>query len=221
MSMIKLCIFDLDGLLIDSEIIFINTAKLVSDLYAYNIPEDLLYSVMGKTEEAIKQMYLDRMGNDFDFETYQERRVALRYEYIKDHPVERKKGVDELFAYLDANNIKKALATSSAQDRADFYLKQVNLLNVFDHIVYGNQISHSKPHPEVYIKAKEAFNFQKEEIFAFEDSNNGILSAYNADLNVIHIPDLAFVEENTKKKAYLILNNLSETIEIIDKINSK
>lgn len=221
MSMIKLCVFDLDGLLVDTEIIYVNTAKWCSEIYGYDIPEDLLYSVMGKTEKAIKEMYLERMGIDFDYDTFIERRVSLRLPYIKDHPVQRKEGVEELFQYLEKNNIKKALATSSAVDRATFYLDQVNLTDRFDYKCYGNQITNSKPHPEIYLKAIEPFNYSKEEILAFEDSNNGILSAYNAGLKVVHVPDLAFVSEEAKEKSFVILKDLSQAIDVIEEINNK
>lgn len=213
--MIKLCVFDLDGLLIDTETVYVNTAKWCCELYGYEVPEDLLYEIMGKTETAIRQMFLDRLGNDFPYDEFIEKRVSLRLPYLEKHPVQRKKGLEELFQYLEKNNIKKSLATSSEESRASFYLNQTNLIDRFDYKCFGNNIINSKPHPEIYLKAIEPFNLEKEEILAFEDSNNGILSAYNAGLKVVHIPDLAIVTKETKEKAYVTLNDLSEAIDVI------
>ena len=87
-------------------------------------------------------------------------------------------------------------------------------------MVTGDMINKSKPDPQIYLKAIEPFNLNKEEILAFEDSNNGILSAYNANLNVIYIPDIAIVKDETKEKVYKTLNDLNEVIDLIKEFNN-
>ena len=208
----------MDGLLVDSENNFVETALICIDKYNYNIPEHLLYDIMGCNEKQVRKMFSDTMGKDFDFELFNQRRHEIKKIYNKTHPVLLKKGCLELFDYLNKNNIKKSLATSSNMNVVNEYLSD-DLINNFDYIVTGNQINKSKPDPQIYLKAIQPFNLLKEEILAFEDSNNGILSAYNAGLKVIYIPDISKVNDDTKKKAYICLNDLSEAINLIDKLN--
>ena len=111
------------------------------------------------------------------------------------------------------------IATSTYRETADRYLKMASLEGCFDHIVYGDDLTESKPLPQIYLKAMAAFDFKPEEMLAFEDSPNGILSAYNAGLKVIHIPDLAYVAPEIKEKSFVILEDLSQTIKLLEDLN--
>ena len=217
--MIKLCVFDMDGLLIDSEKIYLINALACNEIYGYGIPEELIRGTMGVNETETKRRYLETMDQDFPFDEFLHNEWVLHLDYMKKHPLEKKKGVDELFAYLEQNKIKKALATSTDRQYAISFLQSVNLENRFDHIVFGDDLNESKPKPEIYLKAIKPFPFVKDEILAFEDSGNGILSAYNAGLKVIHIPDLAYVADEVKEKSFRILNDLTEAIELIQQMN--
>ncbi len=220
MNRIELCIFDMDGLLIDSEKVWRDIAIECSERYGYAVPDKLILDTMGLNDIETERRFLVSLGDDFPFREFVSRSLQFKKEYLNAHPLEKKKGLDELFAYLDQNGIRKAVATSTRKTTAEAYLKSVGLENSFDHITYGDDLKESKPRPEIYLKTAAAFDIPKESILAFEDSNNGILSAYNAGLKVVHIPDLASVEELTRKKCFAVLNDLSEAIELIEKINS-
>lgn len=216
---IKLCIFDMDGLILDSESVYFINAKRCNEIYNYQIPEDLILKTMGVNEIENEKRFLDALGKDFPFQEFLHNEWVMQLEYMKTHPIKKKKGIDELLDYLDKNDIKKVVATSSSQYFAKDFLVDAGLYDKFDNVVYGDDLTQSKPDPQIYLKAAEPFNLSKEEILAFEDSNNGILSAYNAGFKVMHIPDLAFVEESTREKSYAILNDLLEAIPLIEKIN--
>ena len=220
MSRIQLCIFDMDGLLIDSETVWYKNASACSRKYGYAVPDELILDTMGLNDIETQRRFMVALGEDFPYEEFISRTVKLRKEYLDAHPLEKKKGLDELFAYLDRNGIRKAVATSTKKDHAIVSLRSTGLAECFDHITYGDDLKESKPRPEIYLKAAAAFDIPKENILAFEDSNNGILSACSAGLKVVHIPDLASVEEENRQKCFAILNDLSEAIELIEKINS-
>lgn len=216
MSSIKLCVFDMDGLLLDSEKVYLHNALKTSEIYNYGLDWDFLVTTLGINEEATRQMFYQHLGRDFPFDLFLKQEWKLHLEYLAAHKLERKKGVDELLDYLERKGIKKAVATSSNQSFAEDYLRDTGLLERMDFVVYGDMLSESKPKPQIYLKAIEPFPFAKDEILAFEDSNNGILSAYNAGLKVIHVPDLAMVEESTREKCYAILDSIDEAIDIIE-----
>ncbi len=220
MDKIQLCIFDMDGLLLDSETVWYLSALACNEKYGYEVPDQFVLDTMGLNDIETRRRFLIALGEDFPFHEYIARTVELRREYLDSHPLKKKKGVDELLAYLDRNNVRKAVATSTKRSSAEISLQCAGIKDRFDHITYGDDLKESKPRPEIYLKAAAAFDIPKKNILAFEDSNNGILSAYNAGLKVVHIPDLASVEEVTRKKCFAVLNDLSEAIELIEMINS-
>ena len=214
MSTIRLCVFDMDGLLIDSEKIYLICALQASEIYGYGLDEELIKSTMGLNEAETIVRYREAKGNDFPIEEFFAHLQTLHEQYGHTHKLEKKKGVDELFARLDELHIRKALATSTSRLTALAYLESVKLEDCFDHIVFGDELRESKPRPEIYLKAIEPFAVAKEAILAFEDSNNGILSALNAGLKVVHIPDLAYVPEENKEKCFAVFSDLNEAISL-------
>ena len=210
----------MDGLLLDSEKVWYIGALACSEKYGYGVPKELILDTMGINGEETGRRFRNVLGDDFPFQEFISRTVALKKEYLDTHLLEKKKGLDELFSYLDENSIYKAVATSTGRSTAEQYLKKTGLIGCFDHITYGDDLKESKPRPEIYLKTIEAFDIPKENILAFEDSNNGIISAYHAGLKVVHIPDLASVEEESRKKCFAVLDDLSQAIELIEKINS-
>ena len=220
MNRIELCIFDMDGLLIDSETVWYNSALACSRKYGYNVPDGLVLDTMGINDIETRRRFLALLGDGFPYDEFIGRTVEIRKEYLETHPMQKKKGVDELFDYLDENGIRRAVATSTKRKSAEQTLKKIGLWDRLDHITYGDDLKESKPRPEIYLKAASAFDIPKENIQAFEDSNSGILSACSAGLKVVHIPDLASVEEESRRKCFAVLNDLGEAVELIKKINS-
>lgn len=221
MKQIRLCVFDMDGLLIDSEKVYLINALKTSEVYGYGLSREFIISTIGLNATETRKRYLQVNGEDFPFEEFMEKEWVFHEEYLRNNPMEKKKGVDELFEFLDSNHIQKALATSTSRKHALSYLESVDLENCFDHIVFGDDLTESKPRPEIYLKAISAFPYEKDEIFAFEDSSNGILSAYNAGLNVIHIPDISYVSDEVKEKSFIVLDDLTQAIKLIQDINQR
>ena len=124
--------------------------------------------------------------------------------------------------YLKKHNINTALATSTEKERQLNNLRAVNINeDYFDYMVFGNDISKSKPDPEIYLKVVEHYNIDKEDILVIEDSLNGVLSGINAGLKVIYIPDIIDIPKDVEELTYKKLNNLSEVIEVIENINKE
>ena len=219
MKKIKLCIFDMDGLLIDSEKIYLETAMECSRIFHYGVSDELIRRTMGNNLEETKRRFYETMGEDFPYEQFNRDRLVLQDEYLKNHSLEKKKGAAELLDYLDERKIRKAVATSTRRKSADRFLKSAGLSGRFDHIVYGDDLKESKPRPEIYLKAIDAFDVDKSEILAFEDSGNGILSAVGAGIEVVLIPDLAYVADEVKEKSFTVLHDLAEAVKLIDEIN--
>ena len=221
MKQIKMCVFDMDGVLIDSESVYLINAKRCNDIYHFNINNEVLHATMGSTEKDCRRLFEEILGKDFPYDDFSDKQWALQQEYMKQHPLQLKKGVIELLDYLTQNKIIKVIATSTSRNYACKCLKDVGIYDYFDYIVCGDDLQKSKPNPDIYLKAISPYNFTEEEILVFEDSNNGILSGCNANLKVIYVPDVAIVPQDTQNKAYVIIEDLSKAIDIIENLKNK
>lgn len=220
--MIKLVIFDCDGVVIDSESLYLECALENCKINHFDIPIDVLKSVIGGTMVRHKQLIMDYMGSDFDFDGYMEKLRDIVTSRKKISPAPVKKGFFELMEYLKKHNICTALATSTEKERQLNNLRAVDIdEDYFDYMIFGNDIKKSKPDPEIYLKVVEHYNIDKEDILVIEDSLNGVLSGINAGLKVIYIPDIVDIPKDVEELTYRKLNNLSEVIEVIENINKE
>lgn len=108
-----------------------------------------------------------------------------------------------------------AIATSTYREKQVKVLTNLGIIDYFDYMVFGDEIKNSKPAPDIYLKIYEHYNLDKDEMIIYEDSNNGILSGYNAGIKVVYIKDIVDVKEETLSLCYKQVKDLDEGIEIL------
>lgn len=220
--MIELAIFDMDGLMIDSERTFLESVMAVSERDGLNVDRDLMIASMGMNLKMMKEFITGEMGPGFDFDSLFEKYFKYRLVYEKKNPPAVKKGLFELLDYLRESGIKTAIATSTYRKRALECLELSGIdYRLFDYIKTGDEIVNSKPHPEIYLKVLEHFGIDGDKAVIFEDSRNGLLSASSAGVRCVVIPDIAVIDKETMKKAYRVQNDLEECIEVIRELNDE
>lgn len=214
-SKYKAVIFDLDGLLVDTEKI---AYQLYVDLlreYGYSISREKYAKEHGGKPALINIIDIIKEFNlPLDVMETRDSILAKENKMIHDG-VELKKGAIELLEYLKQNNYKIALATSSLLERAMVMLKQHHLENYFDEMVTFGEISKAKPDPETFVKAVEKLKVNKEEALVLEDSDAGIMAAYNGGIPCCLIPDNKIPSEDIKEHATIVLNDLTEVIDYL------
>ena len=211
----QLIIFDMDGLMIDTEPLAIAGWKFAAKELNITIPEELFPRLIGLNRNLCKTYMMEYMGPDFDFETaltLLHKSVDLHFEK---HGVPLKPGLIHILDRLDEAGIKKCVATSTAHKRAMHKLTMAGIAHRFDAITGGDQVAHSKPAPDIFLKAAEVCNIEPENCIVLEDSNPGAEGAHRAGMRVIVIPDLVPPTEATRKRAYAICENLYKACEII------
>lgn len=218
MSKIKLCIFDMDGLLIDSErqMWLANEMRIIEEL-GYKPDYDLLTTTMGVTRQTFKEGILKYYGNKFPIDKFYELIAIYNDEMINNNQIDVLKGTFELLEFLKQNNIIARVATSTAKETAIRMLKSTKLYPYFEKIIYGDEIKNSKPAPDIYLKALEGFN--KDEALIFEDSHNGSRAAINAGIKLIIVPNIAKLTKEDKEEAFKVIDSLDLTIDIIKDTN--
>ncbi len=209
--MTKLAIFDVDGTLIDSESIYVRAALLNNKINNYNVPLDIIMNTIGRNRESVRQVVIESQDKDFDYDIYRSKLMDI---YNKDE-LTLKKGAINILEHCKKNNILMAIATSTYREKQLKILKKLDIAKYFDYMVFGDEIKNSKPCPDIYLKVYEHYNFNKEDIIIFEDSRNGILSAYNAGIKVAYIKDQVDVEKEVVDLAYKSIKDLDEGIKLL------
>lgn len=208
--MIKAIIFDMDGLMIDSErVTFECYQERLKDMNL-TMDEEFYKTLLGKPIKGIYQRFYDVYGNDFPIENVIQDVHQLMAERFETEGVPVKKGFVELLHYLKDNNYKTIVATSSNRDRVDKILAQAKITEFFDDSICGDEVTKGKPNPEVFLKSCQKLGVNVDEAIVLEDSEAGIQASYDANIKVICIPDMKYPEKQYEEKTFKILKDLTE-----------
>ena len=169
---------------------------------------------IGVTFDKAREIFCSSKGGDFDFDSYREDvRAELRK---KDYDL--KPGVYELFDWLEANGVPTALASSTRYATVSGMLDKAELTEHFSAIVCGDMVTHSKPHPEIFLTAAERLGAPAADCWVIEDSYNGIRAAHNAGMHPLMVPDVLQPDDEMLELADAVLPSLIEVKDYLDNI---
>lgn len=217
---IDLVIFDMDGLMFDTEKLSKDIWTRVAEKYGYTFRKGFYDRAIGANSRTTEQMFYNDFGLDFPYDKLKKEKSFLMDEHLQKNRLVIKEGLMECIKYLKENKIKTAVASSSGRVVIDNYMTLANLQEKFDYINSGDVVTNGKPHPEIFLNCIEYIGVKCENALVLEDSRNGILAALAAKIKVIFIPDLAAVEEELQAKVYQKVKSLKEVPSIIDKLNN-
>lgn len=217
MTAIKLIIFDMDGIIFDSEKLYMHFLKLIMKRYHYNLTKRQYLKTLGLTDSATRIKMQELFGSSFDFDKIYSEAKQEMMAYIEENNIPIKDGIINLLNFLKANNFKIAIASSTEKATIFYYLQKSNLTGYFDYIVGGDDVTNSKPHPEIFLKVCDKANIDPSMAIVLEDSPNGLLAAIKANITTICIPDLLFPSQEIVNKCFAMVNNANEIIELIKK----
>lgn len=215
--MIKGIIFDMDGVIIDTEKWYQKYWVKAANDMGYPMKNEHVLQIRSLDAKFAEPLLKEIVCNDFDFFAVREKRKEYMAQHIKKYGIEKKKGIDELLKYIKNNNIKCAVATATPPDRTTQYLRNLNLYKYFDNIICASMVEHGKPAPDIYLAAAKALKLPPNECIAIEDSPNGIKAAYSSGCLTVMVPDLTQPDEETEKLLYAKANDLLDVINIIEK----
>ncbi len=205
---VELVIFDMDGLLLDTERMSIEAWIKACKEHGYYLDYNLAIQRIGTSRNTRDEFYEKYMGSDFPREEVNKLRDQYFIEILDNSDTILKDGVTETLNYLDYIGVNKAVATSTYRSRATKLLKMTNIYNRFDLIICGDDVINSKPNPEIYNKVCSSLGISKNKALVIEDSDIGALAAYNAGIRYILVPDLKPLPKKCINNAHVVLKSL-------------
>ncbi len=204
--MVKACIFDMDGVIVDTAVYHFKSWRRLADELSIDIDEDFNEQLKGLSRVDSLDVILHRGHLDLDNLTkirLMEQKNHWYLEFIEDmSPADILPGVAELFAQLKAAGIKTALGSSSRN--AAKILQMINMTDDFDVMIDGNRVTFSKPDPEVFIKGAQELGVLPSEAIVFEDAQAGVEAAHAGGFKCIGVGD-----EQSLKEADLVIPNMT------------
>lgn len=215
MQNVELVIFDMDGLILDTESLYLKYGLEIFNDLGYEITEKIFLGTVGLNDESTNAYYSEFFGRNFNYKSISKKIDERLLETSRNKMIEVKKGFFELIDYLEKNNVKRVVATSSDRKKAEFMLKNADLINKFDFLICGDEVTNGKPDPEIFLKAAEKLNVEPKNTMVLEDSYNGLRAAKSAGMIPVMIPDLLEINNEIEKIIYKSVHNLENVVEIL------
>lgn len=211
----KAVVFDMDGVIFDSERAVMQCWKEVAS--RHNIPdiEKAILACTGTTMVHTREIMLNLYGADFPYDEYARESSAIFHSRYDGGRLPMKPGVKELLTFLKEHDKKIALASSTRQQVVTDELRDAGVIEYFDRIICGDMVSRSKPAPDIFLKACEELNISPSDSYAIEDSYNGIRAAHAGGLHPIMVPDLLPADEEMQSLAEIVLPSLTSVMEYL------
>lgn len=203
----KAVIFDMDGVIFDSERAVFEQWVALSHKYGFADVEIPYRKCIGVTYAVTKQIMLDFYGPDFPYDAYKEEQSRLYHEAYDGGRLPMKPGIAQLLQYLKAEGYYTAVASSTRSEVVRSQIEAAGLGPYFDRVIGGDMVTRSKPAPDIFLTAAGAI--PPAECYVIEDSYNGIRAAQAAGMFGIMVPDLLPPTAEMEEKAGIILPSLS------------
>lgn len=212
---LALIIFDMDGLIFDTERLAITSWRLAGTDLGIDIPVTVITETIGTNIQGTEAIFKKHLGSNLPFE----RLKTLRFDYTRklldQNGVPMKKGVYELLTLIESKSIPKALATSTERSKTEKMLRRADLLHRFDLLVCGDEITRSKPEPDIFLTAAERLHCDPRECMVLEDSERGITAASRAGMLPVLFPDLKMPVAEIRALAHREFRSLLEVAEYL------
>lgn len=203
-------IFDMDGLMIDTERLALKAWRLAGADFGFPISENIFITMVGRNRWDSDRTLVEIFGSDFPVDAVRKKYRTYVDGWIDEGKLSIKTGLLDLLGFLDKISMPKAVATSTEYERAIHKLSLVNLLDHFPIVIAGDQIEKGKPAPDIFLAAALRLEVLPKHCLVLEDSDAGIQAAYDAGMTSIMIPDMKPPSERSRAFAHRIFGELGE-----------
>lgn len=205
-------LFDMDGLMFDTETVYLKAWKKTGKKLGIPIDDSFLIPSRGMIRADSRKLFEQLYHPTMDYEAI----IEVRQEFLEEEfqkGIICKKGLFELLEYLKQEGYKIGLATSTPEQRARVLLKKANVESFFENMMFGDKVEHGKPAPDIFLQAAEQLGIAPEHCLVLEDSPNGVVAGKKAGCKVIMIPDQVPPSEEVEKLIDAKLEDLEQVID--------
>lgn len=217
--MVNAVIFDMDGLLLDTEKLLVKFWVQAANEAGYPMKREHALNIRSLHRKFAIPYLKGLFGENFDYSAVRSRRMELMREHLAENPLELKAGARELLDFLNERKIPAAVCTATDFERTKDYLTQVGIFDCFDKIICATMVEYGKPRPDIYLYAANELGLPPEECIALEDSPNGVKSAAGAGCVTVMVPDLTEPDAELEKLIFARAESLFGVMGIIESVN--
>lgn len=183
-------IFDMDGLIFDTERLAIEAWVAAGARSGYEIDHEVVVATVGLAKKETSEVFARTYGDAFPFDAIRAERLKIATQIIERDGPPLKKGIEGLLRFLEERAIPMAVATSTDRQHVRFMFDACGFTRYFSVTVCGDEVTRNKPDPEIFLKAAQALNTDPRSCLVLEDSPYGIMAAHSAGMRSIIVPDL-------------------------------
>jgi len=211
---VRAVVFDMDGLLVDTEQVVFRAMQRAADAIASEMPFATFQRMVGLQHAASDLILMEHFGEGFDLDAWSDA-VSAHFQGELAAGIALKAGVVELLDELDAAGLPRAIATSSSLAAVRQSLGPHSLVDRFDALITRDVQTRGKPHPEPFLKAAQALGVPAGDCLALEDSHNGVRAAAAAGMMTVMVPDMLDPTEEMHSLCIRIARDLHEVRELL------
>lgn len=211
--MINSVIFDMDGILFDTERLCEYSWITVAERNDLPGMREIFPKCIGLNANDSRRIVMGAYGENFDYTRFRKEASDVFWEYIEKNGLPEMQGIHEILEWLQEHKWQVGLASSTRYSSVISHLQDAKIRDYFSVIVTGDMVEHSKPQPDIYLKACGELGMRPEEVYAVEDSPNGIRSAFRAGMLPLMVPDMLKPDREMRSLSRRIFHNLAEVLE--------
>lgn len=205
----KAVIFDMDGILIDSERPILDVYVELGEQKGLAGMEEAVRKCIGTNMQTTRKLMTEYMGSEEAYDLLYKEANEILHAKFPNHSYPLKKGVVELLTFLKENGYIIGLASSTRREVVEEITTNHGIRDYFETLTCGDMVAKSKPEPDIFLKACENVGVVPEEAYAIEDSYNGIRAAYRAGMTPIMVPDMIAPDKEMRELASYIFEDLT------------
>jgi HAD superfamily hydrolase (TIGR01509 family) len=208
-------IFDMDGVIFDSERAIYELWKELSEKYGFDDIYEVYIQCIGVNLESTRKIFTEHYGREFPYQEYRDEESRMYRERYSNGDLPLKPDIERVLEYIKNKGYKIAIASSTRTEQVRKQIENAGLIEYFDVIVGGDMVTRSKPAPDIFLEAAEKLGAIPEETYVIEDSFNGIRAAYEGGFIPVMVPDMLPPDDEMRQKANFIFDNLKEVESIL------
>lgn len=212
---LKGAIFDMDGLLVNSESLYEKANIQAAKEAELDLPDDFYQNMTGSSVADMQKFFDEHFANQQEVDDFIKKTDDLVWQWANEGKLKLQSGVLETLTYFDEQNIKMCVASSNYQNFVERFLELTNIKQYFKFYLFYGAVSNPKPSPDVFNLAADKLGINKKNLLVFEDSATGVLAAKNADIKSVMVPDLNPPTKIDEENATLIVPSFADFIKKI------